>query len=104
MLSIVSADAAPYGSEPKTLGLQPAWQAAISRHRFVADGGVLRQTSPLQTRENKALPCGDMFNHSREKSTTKGLLQPAATKACNRGGGGGPATTRGFDPQPNLKP
>ena len=29
-----------------------------------------------------------MFDHSREKSETKGLKQPAATKACSRGWGG----------------
>ena len=38
-----------------------------------------------------------MFDHSREKSATKGLKQPAATKACNRvGGGEGPRDNTGF--------
>ena len=35
-----------------------------------------------------------MLNHSREKSATKGLKQPAATKVCNRGRKGAPRQHR----------
>ena len=43
-----------------------------------------------------------MLNHSHGKSATKGLKQPAATQRLVIEGGGGPATTRSFDPQPYL--
>ena len=49
--------------------------------------------------QNQALPYVNIFNRRREKSASKGLVQPAATKACNKGGRG-PSTTRGFDPEP----
>ena len=62
-------------------------------------GGVLRQTSPRQplptTKRYLEVIC--LIMAARNPRQRK---QPASPKACNREGG--PATTRGFDPQPYL--